>query len=260
MEQKLILILSTYYNRPKLVRNTLNSILKANVHHQNWKLIFGDDGSPIPGEPIAREILSDHIDQIEFIRKETTLEEKISNGISLGKYANDILRNTDAEIAVPLNDDDQLHPEYLAKLNYFLTEHPEVLYCYSNIHLYNPLTQAAEDVKHTSGPYNEHTGPINLYGKCDASQVAWRVSCNTEKDAWFAESTVERNKEMPWATNTDAEFFNQLYEKCGPAYYSGFVSQYKGIHDYQLLWHKKADANKLREYITETNKLAGEKF
>ena len=83
MEQKLILILSTYYNRPKLVRNTLNSILKANVHHQNWKLIFGDDGSPIPGEPIAREILSDHIDQIEFIRKETTLEEKISNGISL---------------------------------------------------------------------------------------------------------------------------------------------------------------------------------
>jgi len=260
MEQKLILILLTYFNRPKLVRNTLNSILKANVNHQNWKLIFGDDGSPIPGEPIVREILSDHIHQVEFIRKETTLDEKIAKGISLGKYANDILKETNAEIAVPLNDDDQLHPEYLSNLNYYLTECPDVLYCYSNIHLYNPLTQKAEDVTCLKGPYNSYTEPMNLYGKCDASQVAWRVSCNTELGAWFSESTASGNPKMPWATNTDAEFFNQLYEKCGPAYYSGFVSQYKGIHDYQLLWHKKANANELKEYITEANKLAGDKF
>tara|TARA_Y100000034_G_scaffold43496_3_gene53084 strand:- start:12786 stop:13568 length:783 start_codon:yes stop_codon:yes gene_type:complete len=260
MEQKLVLILLTYYNRPKLVRNALNSILKSNVYHQNWKLIFGDDASPIPGEPIAREILDDHIDQIEFIRKETSLEEKLMGGISLGKYANEILRNTDAEIIVPLNDDDELHPEYLGKLNYYFTACPEVLYCYSNIHLYNPLYQKSEDVDNIVGPYNEHTGPINLYGRCDASQVAWRISCNKEKDAWLAENTADANRQMPWATNTDAEFFNRLYEKCGPACYSGFVSQYKGIHDYQLLWHKKAKADELREYIKEVDGLAGDKF
>lgn len=260
MDQKLILILLTYYNRPKLVRNALNSILKANVHHQNWKLIFGDDASPIPGEPIARGILADHIDQVQFIRKNSTLQEKIDNGISLGKYANEILKTTDAEIIVTLNDDDELHPEYFVKLNYFLTHHPEVLYCYSNIILYNPLIQKAEDINHIGGSYNEHTGPINLYGKCDASQVAWRISCNREYGAWFSESTIEGNKKMPWATNTDAEFFDQLYEKCGPAYYSGFVSQYKGIHDYQLLWHKKAKADGLKEYIREVDSLAGDKF
>lgn len=259
MEQKLILILLTYYNRPKLVRNALNSIIKSNVYHQNWKLIFGDDASPIPGEPICREILFDHIDQIEFIRKETTLQEKLDSGIRLGKYANEILRETDAEIVVPLNDDDELHPEYLSKLNYYMTECPEVLYCYSNIHLYNPLFQKSEDVHNISGPYNQYTEPLNLFGKCDASQVAWKVSCNKEYGAWFPETTV-RDNDMPWATNTDAEFFNVLYDKCGPAYYSGFVSQYKGIHDYQLVWHKKATADELREHIEETNKLAGEKF
>lgn len=259
MDQKLILILLTYYNRPKLVRNALNSILKVNVHHQNWKLVFGDDASPIPGEPIAREILADHVHQIEFIRKETTLQEKINNGISLGAYANEILRNTDAEIIVPLNDDDELHPEYFSKLNYFLTMHPEVLYCYSNIHLYNPLNQKAEDVDNISGSYNELTGPINLYGKCDASQVAWRISCNREHGAWFAESTLTES-DMPWAKNTDAEFFNNLYEKCGPAHYSGFVSQYKGIHNYQLLWHKKAKGDELKRYIEEIDGLAGDKF
>lgn len=260
MDQKLILILATYYNRPILVKNALNSILKANVHHQNWKLVFGDDASPIEGEPIARRILANHVDQIEFIRKETTLQEKIDGGISLGKYANEILRNTDAEIIITLNDDDELHPEYLSNLNYFLTHHPEVLYCYSNIHLYNPLKQKAEEVDNISGSYNEHNGPINLYGKCDASQVAWRISCNKEHGAWYSESTIEGNSKLPWATNTDAEFFNALYDKCGPAHYSGFVSQYKGIHDYQLLWHKKAEADELKQYIKEIDELAGDKF
>lgn len=257
--QKKILILCSYYNRPKLVKNALNSILKANVHHQNWKLVFGDDGSSVPGEPIARQILPNHLDQIEFIRKDITLQEKLDGGISIGKHANEILKNTDAEIAITLNDDDELHPEYLSSLNYFLTHHPEVSYCYSNIHLYNPLFQRSEDVDNISGSYNEHTGPINLYGKCDCSQVAWRVSCNKKDGAWFDESTVD-DTNMPWAKNTDAEFFNQLYEKCGPAYYSGFVSQYKGIHDYQLVWHKKAVADDLRKHIEDMDKLSGDKF
>lgn len=260
MDQKLILIMCTYYNRPILVRNALNSIIKANVYHSNWKLAFGDDASPIPGEPIVREILAHHLDKVDFYREEKTLQEKIDGGISLGKAANEVLRNTDAEIVVTLNDDDELHPKYLANLNYFMSHHPEVLYCYSNIHLYNPLLQNSEDVDNITGPYNQYTEPINCYGKCDGSQVAWRISCNKEYDAWFPDSTIEGNKEMPWVTNTDAEFFDILYKKCGPAFYSGFVSQYKGIHDYQLLWYKKANVEGLKKYMRNVDNLAGDKF
>jgi len=257
MDQKLILILLTYYNRPILVRNALNSIIKANVYHQNWKLVFGDDASPHPGEPIVKEILADHLDKVQFIRREATVEEKVKSGITLGSYGNEILKNTDAEIIVTLNDDDELEPKYLSNLNYFLTKHPEVLYCYSNIHLYNPLFQKSEEVDNITGHYNQYSGPINCSGKCDGSQVAWRISCNKDYGVWFAENTLDDNN-MPWLKNTDSDFFEKLYDKCGPAYCSGFISQYKGIHDYQLVWYKKATPDVLREHIDKINKLAGE--
>jgi len=32
------LILMSYYNRPIIVENALNSILRANEHHQDWHL------------------------------------------------------------------------------------------------------------------------------------------------------------------------------------------------------------------------------
>jgi len=257
--QKKILILMTYFNRPKLVVNALNSIVKNNELHQNWELVFGDDNSKIPGEPIVREVLAEHLDKVTFIRGEATLDEKLNNGITIGVYANKLLKETDADYAITLCDDDELYSNYLFNLNNFFNKNADVWHCYSDVIIYNPLLQKSEDVIGGGGKYNKYREPINGAGKIDASQVAWRIICNKVKEAWYMESTLNNSKH-PWASNLDQHFFNELYEKCGPCVYTGFISQYKGIHDYQLLWFKDVNEAGLRKYVSTVEEYGGEKF
>jgi hypothetical protein len=49
------LLILAYYDRPRIVRNALNSI--AHLQSENWELVVIDDGSPRPIKPIATRIL-----------------------------------------------------------------------------------------------------------------------------------------------------------------------------------------------------------
>jgi uncharacterized CHY-type Zn-finger protein len=254
-----ILILMSYYQRPILVRNALQSILKANEHHSDWELVFGDDGSEIPGKPIVEEVLKDHLHKVQCIHTQMSLEDKLNFGLTVGKHANEAIRSSSAEIGIMLCDDDELHPMYLKNLSNFFIANPDTLYAYSKVHIYNPLLQKSEDISGLNCTYNQWRDPINPAGKVDASQVAWRLDCCKKYEAWFSETT-KLTEHMPWIKDTDRSFFENLYSKCGLCTPTGFVGQYKGIHDYQLLWHKKACADDLRSYNKMIQQLAGVKF
>lgn len=249
----------SYYNRPLLVKNSLNSILRCSNYHQNWNLFFGDDGSTVSGKPIVEEILKNHLDKVTFANSHFTLKDKLKEGLVLGKYANQAIRESDADVAIILCDDDELYPSYLADLNIFFTNNPEILYCYSKVCVFNPLIQKSQEAVGTNNKYNQWSGLINPVGKVDASQVAWRTKCCKEYGAWFADST-KLIKNKPWIKDTDRSFFENLFEKCGPCHPTNFFSQFKGIHDYQLLWHKNATEESLISYNETCCKLAGEKF
>ena len=107
-----ILILCSYYNRPILLRNALNSILRADEYHQDWELAFGDDGSEIPGKPIVEEVLKDHLDHVRCYHSNMKFEDKIENGLILGTMANEAMQDSDADIGFMLCDDDELVPTY----------------------------------------------------------------------------------------------------------------------------------------------------
>lgn len=254
-----ILILMSYYNRPILVKNALNSILKANEQHQNWVLGFGDDGSKIPGRPIVEEALKDHLDKITFVDTGMTFDDKIERGLMLGYFANQVMRESDADVALMLCDDDELHPSYLANLSSYFNSNPEVLYGYCKLYIYNPLMQKSEDVSNMSGRWNVPNTPINPVNKVDASQVAWRLDCCKKHGAWFKEST-KCVPGKPWTKDTDKSFFENLYEHCGECHPFGFVGQYKGVHDYQLLWHKDVPAASLYAYEKMCVDLGGVRF
>jgi hypothetical protein len=255
-----ILILCSYFNRPLLVRNALNSILKANEYHQNWELAFGDDGSHIPGRPIVEEVLKDHLNKVRFYQSDMKFEDKIEQGLILGRMANVAMENSDADVAIILCDDDELVPTYLRGLSEYFSSHPKILYCYSKIHLYNPFYNTSASVDNSVvGRYNNYNGPIDPVGKVDASQVAWRLACCKKRGAWFAEST-KLVEGRPWTKDTDKSFFENLYSKCGEAHFSGLVGQYKGIHDYQLLWHKDVAAAQLWAYNKMVLELGGKVF
>jgi glycosyltransferase involved in cell wall biosynthesis len=251
-----IMIMCSYYNRPILVRRTLESVLRADAHHHDWEFVFGDDGSKIPGEPIVRDVLRDHIHKVRFVKNDMTFDAKVSKGIILGALANREMRNSDADIAIMLCDDDELHPEYLRNLSEYFAKNTEILYCYSKIHLFNPLLTRTDSVNNLNNKYNEWSGPIEPANRVDATQVAWRLDCCKKYDAWFADSTLSVPGK-PWVKDTDKSFFENLFEKCGPCHPTGFVAQYKGVHDYQLLWHKNAGDDGLRAYDDKVKELAG---
>lgn len=254
-----VLILMSYFNRPKLVKNALNSILKSNQYHSDWELVFGDDGSVIPGRPIVEELLVDHLHKIRFIESGMSFQDKIEQGLKIGSMANQGIRDSSADLAVILCDDDELDPFYLKNISDFFHANPEVKYAYSLIHIYNPLFQSSGDITNLNHKYNTHCGPIDPVGKVDASQVAWRLSCCKEDGAWFQESTKFVNGK-PWTKDTDKGFFENLRDKCGLCYPTGHVAQYKGIHDYQLLWHKNSGADQLKRYEEMCRNLGGVEF
>ena len=161
-----ILILASYFNRPLLVRNALMSVLRANDKHKWWHLAFGDDGSEIPGEPIVRDILRDHLDKVSFYNTGMGIKEKLEKGITIGKMANEALAYTDCQVWITLCDDDELHPDYLKNLSDFFLKNKKVRWCWSKIHVYNPLTQSS-DAGSLDNSYNCHDGAVEPYKKLD---------------------------------------------------------------------------------------------
>lgn len=253
-----IAVLMPYFNRPILVKNALNSILRSDCYYRDWRLFFCDDGSPIPGKPIVEEILHDHLNKITFAETGMSFEDKMREGLVLGRLANWAINRSDADAVIILSDDDELVPTYLRDLTIYFKQHPEVMYCYSKVKIYNPLLFDSKALATMADKYNKE-GLIDPRGMVDASQVAWRLKCCKEYGAWFKENT-KLVPGKPWLADTDRSFFEQLYLKCGPCYPTGLVAQYKGVHDYQLLWHKNAPEISLLEYYEMVSKLGGTKF
>lgn len=234
MSNKIVVMLF-YYERPNMVKNALRSVIKANEHYQNWFLIVFDDGSQTPVEPIVHEVMGDSgcIDRVGIIRNDVTVEQKVNSGGMLGYMQNRLVESSIAQMNpdafVILCDDDELHPEYLKKLDEYLTANPDVLSCYSKVIFYNPLEETSDNItmSQTENPLahlNKPDGPINGACMVDASQVAFRPKCY-EMGARFP---------YPATQDQDAGFYSSLFQNCGPMHPTGFVSQYKGVHGKQL--------------------------
>jgi glycosyltransferase involved in cell wall biosynthesis len=230
-----IAILLFYFERPNMVRNALRSIVKADEHYKNWFLLAFDDGSENHLGPIVEEELSsiDYKPRTCVIRNEVTMEEKINSGGMLGFRQNQLMESAVNQLKVDafiiLCDDDELHPEYLKKLNEYFIANPNVLSCYSKVIFYNPLLETSDNVKSDQqnsslAKLNSFDKPLNGFRKVDASQVAWRACCYT-MGARFP---------FPTPKDQDAGLFESLAKNCGLMHPTGFVGQYKGVHPKQL--------------------------
>lgn len=231
MTKNNILIILTYYNRPRIVHNALYSLILANQNYGNWRLAFIDDGSPEPGRPIVESILKRHLDKVTFYG--IPPEEKPLDGSRLGEFNNQAVADSDCDLCFTLCDDDALHPFYLANLNDYFNKNPKVNSCYSNLVIFDPnietfLDAMGRDIGWSHG-WNQRKGPMNGAGILDGSQMAWRMFCNKEKKCSFVPKAYR---------SQDYWFYKELFEKCGPTHYTGFVSQFKGVFAQNLssLW------------------------
>ena len=144
------------------------------------------------------------------------------------------LKNSNADLAVMLCDDDALVSDYFTNLNKWFTDHPTSMFCYSHVILFNPFKEKPnkEDFKddefvwagHKQGRYKNRFNKkrnINPSNSLDSSQVAWRTQCNKKDKISFP---------FPQTANLDSKFYAGLFSKYGQAKFSGFVGQYKGYH------------------------------
>lgn len=217
-----ILILLFYYNRPNLVKIALNSI--KNHNYDNWEIAFIDDGSEHVGEPIVKEILSEHLDKIKFYNTNDSIDTKLKRqkeqGSIFGKYAQLAIEDSNADIVVMLCDDDALYPEYFNNLNKYFESHPDEKYVYSHIHVYDPVLTKIEDNPAYQHHHLNKDYALNPYFNIDMSQVAWRRKCHIEYNIQFP---------YPKTADLDAVIYNQMYHRFGNCNFSGFFSQYKAI-------------------------------
>jgi glycosyltransferase involved in cell wall biosynthesis len=219
---KKFLILLFYYNRPNQVRTSLESI--KNHEYQNWELCFIDDGSEEPGEPIVREILSDQLNKIRFMNTHDTIETKTERnkeqGSVFGKFAQQAVEESDADYVIMLCDDDALYPNYLNNLNQFFNSHPEDVYVYSHIHIYDPVLTS---IKNNPPFVNHHlnkTEEVCPFYSLDMSQISWNRKKCIDAGVKFR---------YPLTANLDAELYLQMYSAFGKCRFTGFIGQYKAM-------------------------------
>lgn len=223
-----------------MVENALESIISQK--YKDWELAFLDDGSINGGKPIIDKKLSHCLDQVKLYNTNDTVKDKLlAGGSRIGMLMNQAIRESEADITFMLCDDDALCPNYLHNLNEWFTSNVTKQYCYSDVVLFNPFNEKPGDTFTTKliqlfytevdryrSPYNKGIDitPINgLLGIIDASQPAWRISCNKKGNIWFP---------YPQTCNLDISFLSQMYLQYGICPYSGFYGQFKAIHQGNL--------------------------
>lgn len=236
------LILLMYYNRPNLVKNALQSI--QNLKYDNYEVAIVDDGSEVNIEELSKKYIPEH--KLEYYRIDCSIEDKIKyegrpnpddcgNSIH-GKYLNKAILESNADIVIPLCDDDALVSDYLNKLNDYFIENPNVKYAFSNAFIFNPRTDIPFNIKEKRdswGFYEEDQEKVA--GVLDSSQVVYRAECFKKDGVRYP---------YPQTKNLDYVIYKQMEYRYGKCSYLGFFGQYKAVFKEQLTHRKN-----MYEYI-----------
>jgi glycosyltransferase involved in cell wall biosynthesis len=237
-------IFCSYYNRPLLLKKCLQSILQANVHHQNWELAIGDDGSPHSAEAVVTEFMPSWMPRITIYNTNATRDEKVAGVYRMGAVANKAILESRADIGIFLCDDDLLCPNYLKDLDQFYRT-SDAKYGYCNIGVSNPIKGGG--VAYPDKYNKDVDNPVN---QLDASQISFRLDCFRKHGVTFPES-------VGLTENLDAAVLQQMYDKFGKPHRINTCGQIKGVHDYQMMWNKKKD---IATHLEHIDSLAGKVF
>jgi glycosyltransferase involved in cell wall biosynthesis len=223
-------LIIAYYKRPKIVLNALESILKST--YDNWHLTFVDDSGD---DSFKESFLNYGFDSSKITYSPILMSDDEKNNIGgsiFGKYVNDAIQNTDADIIILICDDDAIFPDYMENLNKFYTENPDKMWGYCHVEFYNPEIEHYTQSTKTNGDsslgfsdLNALTIPIIPANKVDSSQVSFRKKAFTEGNVWYPH---------PYTANLDAHVFHKMVNFWGLCDFTNCYGQYKGWFANQL--------------------------
>lgn len=213
MNYKFLILLPTY-NRPVMVKTAIHSVLSQD--YDNYELVIIDDNE---SRTVNRSITSNP--KVKYVLGgQSEADKKAQGGSMHGLVMNQIMKSTDADIAIILCDDDALVPGYLSALNEYYNQN-ENKYSYCHVRKFNPTKETISDVGERKDPYFTNVdGPILPSGKVDASQVSWFLTEDKFKDIG--------------TRNLDMDMFGKLQARYGKCSFNGIDGQYKAIFPGQL--------------------------
>ena len=243
---KFCLILA-YYDRPRMVRNALESI--RDQDYTNWFLTFIDDGSKAPGGHVVEEILGEKLGQFKscgysaeknatfreyekgiLYRLEDTPEIKAAqNGTRHPEFMNygvlEVLGAKDSDVVAVICDDDGLYPGALQALNDYYTVNPAVGYSYHSLAVFDPFIEKPNP-EHANREFwlNHRRDVPSAFCVCDSSQVTYRRM-------YFTQHGVRYPNIAGRALDAHLYGLLQNYDICR---FNGLVGAYKGSFSNQL--------------------------
>ena len=216
-----------YFERPNMVINAIRSFQK--LKYEKYEIAIIDDGSV--KHPI-RDILKQYdIKNVKIYETNDTIENKLKRGSIHGSFMNLSMKESDADIALMISDDDALVDGYLEDLNFFYNMNPKAIWSYCHVIAYDPMKEVPCQTLKFRDQKQWNTGatvklnwttPINPFCKLDATQVSWKIN---EGISSFPEKQTK---------NLDASFYQSMYEKFGNAVFNGCTGVFKGFHSDQL--------------------------
>lgn len=219
-----------YYKRPLIVLNALDSIKKSS--YRNWRLTFLDDS----GDDSFKDVFINYgldktkINYVPIMMSES--EKHLLGGTLFGKYVNDIILNSDADIFMLICDDDALNHDYLKKLNDYYLSNPNEVWSYCHLNFFDPnlesylSSQPSPRLPHLNPvDLNHYNYPIPPSCRVDSSQVTFRINAMKEKKVFYP---------YPQTHDHDRTVFEDFYNKWGPCPFNGIIGQCKGWFGDQL--------------------------
>jgi glycosyltransferase involved in cell wall biosynthesis len=227
MNLKFLLIFA-YYQRPKIARWGMESIL--NQTYSNFEVVFIDDSEDFqPGFDLFQDMVGAD-PRFKYVHTGDTTANKLARGGGIfGRFMNEAMEQSDADIVIIICDDDSIMPDYLEKLNRFYLDNPHIQTSYCDVVVYNALTDDwREKIKETvpSNHFlNTNKLPHNMNCSKDSCQGSWRLDL------------VRNNPGLryPWPLThaLDSRMYEMLFQLTGPAYPNdilGALKQYSEIN------------------------------
>ena len=120
--EPLVSIIVPCYKQAEYLPEAVESVLAQTYRH--WEIIIVNDGSPDETRQVAQEIIAQHPE------RRIRLVDKPNGGLADARNAG--IRASQGEFILPLDADDRIHPEMLAKTVQLLKSQPEISIAYTD--------------------------------------------------------------------------------------------------------------------------------
>lgn len=156
-------IITPCYNQSRYLLEAVESVVAQ--HYRDWELIIVDDGSPDDTVLVAERIIARYPERaIRLLRQSNT-------GLAGARNAGIVVAH--GEIILPLDADDMLDPQMLARTVPIFDQYPEVGFVYTDVRLFGSETGVVRN-----RPFDAHRMRITclLHAVSPFRRIAWEAA------------------------------------------------------------------------------------